>query len=98
MPFHEITPRTFTPEGVRTYAPHAAGVYGITNASQWLYIASTGDIHRALLEVLEEPDSALMKKHPLGFVFELCDQSHSRSRVDRLMQEYQPVCNRKGSE
>jgi len=97
MPFEEITPRPFTPEGVRTYAPHAAGVYGITNARQWIYIGRTADIHRALLDCIQDLDSALMKKLPRGFVFEVCDEARGVTRQDRLVLEYEPACNRHSS-
>ena len=97
MPFEQITPRPFTPEGVQTYAPQASGVYGISNAREWIYIGQAGNIREALLDCLQDLDSALMKKDPRGFVFEICDESRCVARQDRLVLEYEPVCNRRSS-
>ncbi len=94
MPFEHITPRPFTAGGVRTYAPQAPGLYGISNAREWIYIGHAGNIQLALLDCLQDPDSALMKKEPGGFVFEVCDESRWVSRQDRLVLEYEPACNR----
>jgi hypothetical protein len=94
MPFKQITPRLFTPEGVRTYAPQAAGVYGISNAREWIYIGHAPNIQMALLDCFQDPDSALMKKQPQGFVFEVCDESYWAARQDRLILEYEPTFNR----
>ena len=94
MPFKEITPRPFTPEGVRTYALQAPGLYGISNAREWIYIGHAGNIQRALLDYFQDFGSALMKKQPQGFVFEVCDEAHWIARHDRLVLEYEPALNR----
>lgn len=94
MPFLQITPRPFTPEGVHTYAPQEPGVYGISNAREWIYIGLTPNIQKALLDCIQEPGSTLMKKQPLGFVFEVCDPVRGVTRQDRLVLEYEPACNR----
>lgn len=97
MPFEQITPRMFTAEAVRTYAPPDAGVFAVTNSRQWLYIGHAGNTQRALLDLMEDCGSALMKKDPRGFVFEVCGRERSITRQDRLVLEYEPVCNRHGS-
>src|SRR5579862_7560995 len=94
MPFSHITPRPFTPEGVRTYAPQAPGLYGISNAREWIYIGHAGDIQRALLDCFQNARSPLMNKQPQGFVFEVCDEARWVNRQDRLVLEYEPACNR----
>ena len=94
MPFKVITPRTFTPAGVQAYAPQASGVYGITNAREWIYIGVAGDIRAALLAHLQDAGTAVMKRGPLGFVYELCDGPRQSARQDRLVLEYEPTCNR----
>ena len=91
MPFEEITPRPFTRQGVRTYAPGAPGVYGILNARDWLYIGHTGDIQRTPLDYFQDLASVLMKKQPRGFVFELCGEPRWVSREDRLVLETSPL-------
>ena len=40
MPFTQHIPRVFTATGVRMYAPMASGVYGISNAREWIYIGT----------------------------------------------------------
>lgn len=97
MPFEQITPRPFTPEGVNTYAPRAPGVFGISNDREWIYIGHGGNIQRALLDCFLDPGSALMKKQPRGFVFEICEEARWVMRHDRLVLEYEPVCNRQAS-
>lgn len=94
MPFEQIIPRRFTPQGIRTYAPQASGLYGISNAREWIYIGNSGNIQRALLDYIQDPGSALMKKQPQGFVFEVCDEAHWIARHDRLVLEYAPALNR----
>lgn len=94
MPFEQITPRPFTPDGIRTYAPRAPGLYGITNAREWIFISHAGNIQTALLDYLQDSGSALMEKQPRGFVFEVCDESRWVARQDRLVLEYEPIFNR----
>ncbi len=94
MPFNYFTPRSLTPASVRANAPAASGLYGISNAREWLYIGETDNIQASLLNHLQQTDSALMKKLPTGFVFEVCDPAERRTRQDRLVFEYEPACNR----
>jgi hypothetical protein len=94
MPFNQFTPRNFTPDAVQTYAPVTSGVYGISNAREWIYIGETDNIQSSLLTHLQEVHTSLMKREPTGFVFEICDQARRLSRQDRLVFEYEPACNR----
>jgi hypothetical protein len=93
MPFERIVPRPLTRSGVQTYAPAAAGVYGMSNASEWIYIGETDNIQQVLLEHLGNPNTSVMKKRPTGFVCELCDGTRSPARQERLILEYEPACN-----
>jgi hypothetical protein len=95
MPFEQFTPRSFTPISVRAHAPAASGIYGISNAREWIYIGESDNIQASLMHDLETGDSALLKRFPTGFVFELCGAADRRSRQDRLILEYEPVCNRR---
>lgn len=95
MPFEGLIPRPFVPGAIRTYAPMASGVYGISNAREWIYIGETDDIRDALLTHLNENESPLMKSAPAGFVFEVCDRARRSIRQDRLVDEYSPTCNRR---
>lgn len=94
MPFNQFTPRNFTSDSVRMYAPVASGVYGISNAREWIYIGETDNIRNSLMNHLQETNTALIKREPTGFVFEVCDQAQRSSRQDRLVGEYGPACNR----
>jgi hypothetical protein len=93
MPFNQMIPRSFTSNAVHTYAPVLSGVYGITNAREWIYIGATDNIQTSLLIHLKEMNSSLMKREPTGFVFEVCDQASRSSRQGRLVSEYGPACN-----
>jgi len=94
VPFAQLTPRPFTSGGVETYAPAASGVYGISNALEWIFIGHTNDIRGSLLNHLQDVDASLMQKQPAGFVYEVCDAANRAARHDRLIREYEPVCNR----
>ena len=80
------------------FAPIASGVYGISNAREWIYIGEADDIQGALLAQLADVHTSLMKREPTGFVFEMCQRAHRPIRQDRLILEYEPVCNRGLSE
>ncbi|HYV62135.1 MAG TPA: hypothetical protein VE958_05645 [Bryobacteraceae bacterium] len=94
MPFNQFIPRSFTPVAIQTYAPIVSGVYGISNAREWIYIGETDNIQGSLLTHLQDLQTSLMKREPTGFVFEVCDQARRSARQDRLVLEYEPACNR----
>jgi len=97
MAFEHFIPHPFTPAGIQMYAPAASGLYGISNSREWIYIGQTDNIQNALLVHLRDPQAPLMQRAPTGFVFEACAGPLLPSRQDRLVQEYEPVCNRQGS-
>ena len=71
MPFNQIIPRPFTSDGVQMYAPVASGVYGISNAREWIFIGETADIQGALLAHVQESHTLMTQRKPTGFVFEI---------------------------
>lgn len=95
MPFEQFTPRRFTLSAIRIFAPAQSGVYGISNAREWIYIGTADDIQEALLGHLAAPETLLMQREPTGFVFEVCDGERRPLRQDRLVLEYEPACNRR---
>ncbi len=95
MPFEQFTPRSLTPVSVRANAPAASGIYGVSNAREWIYIGETDNIQASLLNDLEQRGSSLLNRRPTGFVFELCDPAGRLARQDRLVLEYEPICNRR---
>ena len=94
MPFQSVTPRPFTPLGIRSIAPADGGVYGISNAREWIYIGESDNIQRSLMEHLAGSEATLENWSPTGFVYEVCGQAIRASRQDRLVLEYEPACNR----
>jgi len=98
MPFDYVFPRSFTPTSIREHAPTSSGVYGISNAREWIYIGESDNIQESLLFHLGDMDTSLLKRQPTGFVFEVCDRAKRPSRQDRLILEYEPACNRDASQ
>jgi hypothetical protein len=96
MPFNQLIPRPLVASAIEIYAPSTSGVYGISNSREWIFIGETDDIRAALLRHMQ-PETPEMKKKPTGFVFEVCDCQTRSARQDRLVFEYEPVCNRRSS-
>ena len=94
MPFDQFIPRSLTAVSVRANAPATSGIYGISNAREWIYIGETDNIQASLLGHLHQSDSAPMRRQPTGFVFEVCGRAARPARQDRLVFEYAPTCNR----
>jgi excinuclease UvrABC nuclease subunit len=94
MPFEQHFPRSFKASSVREHAPTLSGVYGITNALEWIYIGETDNIQETLLGHLRESDTSLRGRQPTGFVFEVCDQAKRPARQNHLILEYEPTYNR----
>jgi hypothetical protein len=97
MPFNQFIPRNFTSDAVQMYAPVTSGVYGISNAREWIYIGESNNIQSSLMSHLQDPQASIRKREPTGFVFEVCDEAHRAARQDRLVLEYEPSCNRQSS-
>jgi hypothetical protein len=97
MPFDRFFPRPFLAGAIEAYAPNVSGVYGISNAAEWIFIGESDDIRSALLTHSQESGTALMNRQPTGFVFEVCDRARRAARQDRLVLEYEPKCNRHSS-
>ncbi len=71
------------------------GVYGLSNAREWIYVGDSDDIRASLLGHLREGNTILKSRTPTGFTFEICHPSQMAARVGRLVTEYAPVCNKK---
>ena len=48
--------------------PAASGVYGLSNASQWIYVGETSNIHAELFRHLQYPNTFLRGHSPSGFI------------------------------
>jgi hypothetical protein len=94
MSFEQRIPHPLTANGVQRYAPIVPGIYGMSNARQWVYIGQTENIQGALLQHLRDLDTTVLKWEPTGFVFEACTGEQRQTRQDSLVLEYAPICNR----
>jgi hypothetical protein len=90
-------PHAFSNASVLAHAPAASGVYGISNGAEWIYIGETDNIRQRLLEHLAENTTQLKARMPTGFTYELCAPVARTGRQDRLVMQYEPVCNRQPS-
>jgi len=95
MPFADCAARSFTIPSVRKNAPELSGVYGLSNAREWLFVGQGNNIRAQLLEHLNEVDTALMVQKPKGFAFELCPPTELIRRQDALVRELEPRRNRR---
>ncbi len=97
MPFEQVHPRPFKAMSVREHAPALSGVYGLSNAREWVYIGETDNIQDTLLGHLRQSDAAIENQKPTGFVYEICDRAQRTKRQDSLIVEYRPACNQSGA-
>jgi hypothetical protein len=88
-------PYGFSVGSIRAHAPAMSGVYGISNGCEWIYIGEADNIQQRLLEHLAEDGTQLKARVPTGFSYEVCNQSIRVERQDRLILQYEPVCNRR---
>lgn len=95
MPFDRFVPYTFSLISVQKNAPALSGVYGLSNAREWIFVGETDNIKATLIRHLQETHTPLLERGPTGFVFELCAPHNRPARQERLIQEYEPVCNRR---
>ena len=95
MPFEDHLSRAFTVESVERNAPARSGIYGIRNAEIWLFIGEADDLRVQLLAHLYESNAFLLSQHPTRFAYESCPPVDRRSRHDQLVQELQPILNRR---
>lgn len=95
MPFTEGSARSFTVESVRKNAPEVSGVYGLSNAREWIFIGETNNIQARLMEHLKETDTELVNRRPTGFAFERCSPVERIYRQNALVQQFEPFCNRR---
>ncbi len=95
MPFEGYGGFAFSPVSVQKNAPPLPGVYGLSNAVEWIYVGAAANIQAALMAHLRETNTRLKSLSPKGFTFELCDVEYQTARQIRLVEEYAPVCNRR---
>lgn len=94
MPFQNYVASAFSELLIERFAPPSAGVYGLSNAREWVFVGESENIKAALLAHLQAPNRAVADHAPTGFTFEICAPHARFARQDRLIQELEPVCNR----
>jgi predicted GIY-YIG superfamily endonuclease len=92
MPFQNYIPRVFSTATIQRDAPGGSGVYGISNAKEWIYIGESDNIRASLLEHLQHTGSPVTARNPTGFTYELCHAYNRAGRRDKLTIELKPVC------
>jgi hypothetical protein len=94
VPFQNYVAAIFSELLIERLAPPLAGVYGLSNAREWIFVGETENIKAALLTHLQATNRAVADRSPTGFTFEVCSPHARFARQDRLIQELEPVCNR----
>jgi hypothetical protein len=92
MPFAECAARSFTVVSIQKNAPEFSGVYGLSNAREWLFVGETDNIQANLLEHYRENGTVLKNLMPTGFTFELCSSTERLLRQKALVRELHPRC------
>jgi len=93
MPFPGFRRYSFSQISIAQNAVPTTGVYGISNASEWIFVGSSDDIRSALLDHLHQSGSTVLSRIPTGFMFEPCDPGRCDSRCRTLVAELHPTCN-----
>ena len=94
MPFLNVSGRPFKAAAIRRDAPACSGVYGLSNAREWIYVGETDNIQGRLLELLERGGSLPGGTPPTGFNFEPCSAHERVGRQRQLILELEPAGNR----
>jgi hypothetical protein len=93
MPFGRHSGYTFSTVSIQRNAPACSGVYGLSNAQEWILVGTADNIQAALLSHLRERETVFSSRRATGFTFEPCDPGSRAERQSRLIAEFDPVCN-----
>lgn len=97
MPFENCASQSFTAASIQKNAPECSGIYGLSNAREWIFIGEASDLRATLMARLREVDTSVAIRNPTGFTFEVRLPSDCTLRQNQLVHELQPSCNRRGS-
>lgn len=92
MSFVQQPGRPFTKQNVETLPPNQVGVYGIYNASQWIYIGQ-GNLRERLLAHLSGDNPCILRNSPTHWVAEATSDPAGREKV--LLGEIATACNQR---
>jgi hypothetical protein len=93
MPFRGFRRYSFSRSSIQQNAPASPGVYGISNAAEWIFVGSGEDVQSALLNHLSDRGTPLLAHAPTGFIVEACAAEQLGTRQKSLIHELRPVCN-----
>lgn len=93
MPFENHGNRSFTTFSIEKNAPRVSGVYGLSDARQWIYVGEAADIQAELLRHLQNPGAFLRQHPPSGFTYELSTERQRIDRQNELVSELKPIGN-----
>ncbi len=91
MPFAGRSSYSFTAASIRQNAPPWGGIYGLSNARDWIYIRAVDNIRAALLDHLKKRNPTDDFRSVAGFSFEVVDTAERYQRCSRLIQELHPI-------
>jgi hypothetical protein len=94
VPFENHGNRAFTATAVDKNAPAVSGVYGLSNAREWIYVGETANIQAELLKHLQHPNEVLREHAASGYTFELSSPENRVERQNQLVRELEPIGNR----
>jgi hypothetical protein len=95
MPFDHYVASIFSDLAIRRFAPDSSGIYGLSNAKEWVFVGQADNIKAALLAHLQETDTPISERVPTGFAYELCASGSRHARFERMILELEPICNRR---
>jgi hypothetical protein len=96
LPFEGYGGFAFSQVSVLRNAPSMPGVYGLSNAREWVFVGVADDIRAVLLAHVHEGNTPIKSRVPTGFTFEICHPGQCSARAARLVTELSPVCNKRG--
>ena len=90
MPWTSKFGLRFNESSIHTNVPSRPGVFGIYNATGWLFIAKSTDLRNSLHNCFVQRNALWPDASPSGFTFEPCEPAKSEELRDQLILEYSP--------
>lgn len=90
MAFANSISRRFNRPSVERDAPAMPGVYGLSNAREWVYIGYAADLRAELLSLVQAAGSNSTGA-PTGYSFEICSPAEIEGRCRHLISELKPA-------
>lgn len=90
MAFQNCLPRVYSQESIERNAPVSSGVYGLSNAHEWIYVGETDNIRASLLAHFMGSTEGIEHSDATGFAFELVPYQARIGRQQALIVELSP--------